>query len=175
MIRGYCCLFVLTVCLVSPTQAGANGGTIQVASPPAGPYLLTVFTSPNPIRVGKVDISILVQQADGSIVENARVLVAARPVGREGKESVFEATHDLATNKLYYAAHIELPEEGRWQISTRVDGDRGEGSVEFQVEASRASLLDTPLALMALMAAPILLAAGGWALVNRRAAQRGPN
>jgi len=138
MTKAWPCLLAIAILLLSPLLAEANGGTIQVASHPTGPYLLTVFTSPNPIRVGTVDVSVLMQEAGGETVENALVRVTARPVDREGEETIYEATHDMATNKLYYAAHAELPEAGQWLISVHVAGDRGEGAVEFQVEATQA-------------------------------------
>ncbi|HEX9015295.1 MAG TPA: hypothetical protein VF960_04750, partial [Chloroflexota bacterium] len=58
--------------------ASANGGTVQISSVPSGPYQLSAFTSPNPIRVGIVDVSVLVQPAGSTdVVPEATVRVSA--------------------------------------------------------------------------------------------------
>ena len=163
-------LLLLLAFLLLPCTTLANGGTIQLASEPVGEYLLTVFTSPNPIRVGVADVSILVQGPGEEVVGEVRVWVRATPIGREGEEIGYEATHELATNKLYYAAHVDFPAEGRWLIRVDVEGEKGEGTVDFQVEVFQASLLDTPLALVALFALPLLMAGVLWTLAKRRAA-----
>lgn len=147
----------LLVALASGGRALANGGMIQVAGKPIGPYLVTVFTSPSPLRVGVVDVSALVQRAGSQEpVLDARVTVTTEPVGHAGPGGSFEATHEQATNKLYYAANVDLPAEGRWRIALQVSGPEGEGTVAFEVEASRESLLDRPLLLMALMVLPLI-------------------
>ncbi len=149
-------LFVVQAILAP--LALANGGTIQVASRPAGPYTVTVFTSPSPIRVGTVDVSVLVQHSGiEKLVQDARVTVTIEPVGRSGTRRTLEATHEQATNKLYYAANIDLPAEGWWWIGVDVAGAEGEGSVSFQVEAVGANLLEDPPVLILVMAVPLLL------------------
>ncbi len=169
-------LAVLFALLLSTAAARANGGTIQMASQPAGPYQLTVLTSPSPIRVGVVDVSVLVQKAGSDdLVQDATVLVAADPIGHEGRGGTFQATHELATNKLFYAANVDLPTEGYWQIGVRVMREGAEGSVSFQVEASPASLLDNPLLLVALLATPLLLASAWWILARRKTIRSHPS
>lgn len=169
-------LAVLFALLLSTAAAQANGGTIQMASQPAGPYQLTVVTSPSPIRVGVVDVSVLVQKAGSDdLVQDATVLVAADPIGHEGRTGTFQATHELATNKLFYAANVDLPTEGYWRIGVRVMREGAEGSVSFQVEASPASLLDNPLLLVALLATPLLLASAWWILARRKTIRSHPS
>ncbi len=152
-----------------PPRALANGGTIQLSSRQAGPYLLTVFTSPSPIRVGIVDVSALVQRpGSNEAVLDAHVMVSAEPVGHQGPGGNFSATHDQATNKLYYAANVDLPTEGRWRIEVQLFGPDGDGSADFEVEATRESLLDRPLLLVGLMVVP-LIGILWWLTRSRRA------
>jgi hypothetical protein len=150
-------LLVLVLALL-PAISFANGGTIQVSNQRTGPYVITVFTDPTPIRVGVVDVSVLLQREVGSeVVRDARVTVVAEPVGHHGRGGSYEATHERATNRLYYAADVQLPEEGRWKLTVQVAGEMGEGEVTFEVEASHGTLLDTPLLLALLAAPPALL------------------
>jgi hypothetical protein len=165
---------LLTLVLaLTPALALANGGTIQVSNQRAGPYVITVFTEPTPIRVGVVDVSVLLQREVGSeVVRGAQVTVVAEPVGHQAAGGSYEATHERATNRLYYAADVSLPEEGQWRLTVRVAGELGEGEVSFEVEASHGSLLDTPL-LLALLAAPPGLLLLWWFFRSNAKSSRG--
>jgi hypothetical protein len=146
----------------------ANGGKIQVAGQRAGPYEVTVFTDPTPIRVGVVDVSVAVQKAGtDDVVRGAQVAVTAAPIGHAGGGGTFAATHELATNKLFYAADVHLPAAGRWRIEVAVAGELGEGKVAFEVTAEEASLFEDPVAL-ALLALPPLALAAWWFSRSRR-------
>jgi hypothetical protein len=124
----------------------ANGGTLQLSREPAGPYVVTVFTDPSPLRVGEADVSVLVERAGSDdLVQDARVSVTTEPVGQVGRGGTFDATHEQATNKLFYAAKFELPTEGTWRIVVGVSGDAGEGSVAFDARVEPMGLLDRPL------------------------------
>jgi hypothetical protein len=156
-VREAIAILALVLALV-PGLALANGGTIQVSNQPIGPYVITVFTDPTPIRVGVVDVSVLLQRGVGEeVVRGAQVTVVAEPVGHQAAGGSYEATHERATNRLYYAADVELPGEGRWRLTVQVAGEMGDGEVSFEVEASQGSLLDTPLLLALIAAPPVLL------------------
>lgn len=138
--------------------AAANGGTLLVAQAPAGPYAVSVFTSPSPLRTGKVDVSVLVQRADADeLVQDARVLVTAEELEHFGAAVEAPATQAQATNKLYYAAELDLPREGRWRFRVQVAGAAGEGMTGFEADVAPATLLDRPLLLLALALLPVLL------------------
>lgn len=120
----------------STAVARADGGVPRL-SEQAGGYRVTVFTSPTPFRVGPVDVSVLVQDADsGELVPNARVTVGATPRGRPGTGLSHPATTAAATNKLYRAAVFELPEAGWWDLEVTVEGGRGSARARFAVEAA---------------------------------------
>lgn len=156
-------LWLLLVALafaLCAAPALGNGGTVQVAGEPAGPYEVSVSTSPSPLVVGPIDVSVLVQQAGTrDYVHDARVVVTAEPLGSSGRGVTSEATHEQATNKLFYAAKFELPTEGRWRIRVDVRGAAGAGLVHFEVDVTKPTLLDRPLlaaALITLLAVPLL-------------------
>lgn len=159
--RATCLILVILLAAVAvPARlVGANGGTIQLSNSPAGPYSVTVYTSPTPIRTGTVDISVMVQEAGSSgVVNDARVVVEARPVGRDGGAAGYPATHEQATNKLFYAANVALPTDGRWRIGVHVAGDAGEGDVAFEIDVTSPSLLDSPPILLLVATLPAVLA-----------------
>lgn len=154
-------LLGISVALTFSRPANANGGTIQVSMERAGPYEVTVMTDPSPIRVGTVDVSVLVERADGNLVQDAKVMVTATPaVGPEGAAS-YEATHDRATNKLFYAADVPISRAGVWQIEVAISGALGEGAVGFAIEAAEPSISDR-LPLLVFVAILVGLVVAAW-------------
>ena len=98
-----------------------DGGTVQFRKQ-VGSLIITVFSTPVPLRVGKADLSVMVQNAsDQSTVLDATVQVQLQK-SEEGKivEIVAPATHARATNKLLYAAEVTVPSAGRWRMDARV-------------------------------------------------------
>ncbi|HEY8478182.1 MAG TPA: hypothetical protein VIN09_15075 [Chloroflexota bacterium] len=141
-------LLAALAALALPVLAWAHDGVsaLRVSRQQAGPYAITVFTGPDPLPTGEVDVSVLVEgQAEGDVVLDARVTVEATPLGHDGAGGIFEATHEEAANKLFYAAHLPLERAGRWRLDVRVEGARGQGSVSFEVETREAGLFDHPL------------------------------
>jgi hypothetical protein len=128
--------FVLQVAV--PAQwVLANGGTIQVSSAQAGPYQVTVLTSPSPMLAGPVDVTVAVSDprvtdpAKDNTVLDAQVAVIVQQVGGGSVPSTFPATHEQATNKLLYQANVSVPSGGQWQFSVQVAGPDGGGTVQF--------------------------------------------
>ncbi len=121
--------------LVLPAAARADGGRLQL-SRSAGPYRVTVFTSPTPPRVGPVDVSVMVQDAATErILAGAEVTIAA--TDQTSAQMVRgTATSAAATNKLLQAATLELPTTGRWRIDVRVDAAAGAGDVGFELNVA---------------------------------------
>lgn len=144
----------------------ANGGTVRISRAPVGPYFVTVYSSPTPLRTGEVDISVLVQDSADSVVEDAPIEVEAHPVGAVGMSADpirRGATRQQATNKLFRAAKFDVEVEGEWEFRIHVGGDEG-GTVAFRATLTEPSLLDRPYLLGALILIPLLLV--GW-LVGR--------
>jgi hypothetical protein len=115
----------------------ADGGTVRLVKK-VGNYRISVFTSPIPVRVGPVDVSVLVQNAaTGGLVSEARISVRAWP--REQKEASIQrlATKEMATNKLFQAAVFELPEVGLWDVNVFIEGLSEPIEVQFEMEASQ--------------------------------------
>lgn len=101
----------------------------------AGPYKVTVFGEPVPIRAGAADISVMVQNSDSSTVLDAKVAIRLKiPSQEKIVELMAPATHDRATNKLLYAAHVTIPSRGLWDVAIDVTGANGAtGSAAGQI------------------------------------------
>jgi hypothetical protein len=110
--------------LATPTPA--DGGTLQLVQT-AGPFVVTVFTTPTPLRAGPVDISVMVQnQLDQKPVLDGQVLVELQ--GEGGLVLKAQAVRGQAQNNLLYASLIKIPEPGRWALSVTIS--RGQDSAK---------------------------------------------
>lgn len=131
-----------------PRPVFANGGVTQLQRQPAGPYLVTVTTSPTPLRAGLADVSVQIERSDTQdLVLDAQVTVAAAPTLGNTSAAFFPATHDQAINKLLYSANAELTEPGRWQFVVQVTGALGDGTAAFQADVAEPSIFDQPSAI----------------------------
>ncbi|MBX6754346.1 MAG: hypothetical protein IRY86_08950 [Thermorudis peleae] len=140
--RGWWLLVLLVLGLVQSlgmaSFASANGGQVRVAGEHVGPFIVTVYTSPIPLQTGTADVSVLVQRPDTQdVVNDATVTVTMTPVGDESAAKTFPATHDQATNKLYYAANIPVDRAGRYHFTVTVQGADGSGTVSFDADVVR--------------------------------------
>src|SRR5438093_8060918 len=119
-----------------PAVAAADGGTIRL-SEQKGNYRITVFTSPTLLRAGPLDISVLVQDAATSeLAPEVQVSIKAVWHGSPGVALHHPATKEAATNKLYYAALLDLPEPGWYSVEVSIDGPLGEAQVRCELEAA---------------------------------------
>jgi hypothetical protein len=130
-IRAVGALLACALAVASGTwRAYADGGTIRVVAP-VGAYVVTVFSAPEPLRVGAADVSVLVQdRASGSPLLDAQVTLEVLPPGGDATPRRLEATHAAATNKLLHAARVDIDRPGTWTV--RVSVYRGSDAVEVQ-------------------------------------------
>ena len=130
-------LLVLTHSHNAPVQAHTEG-QMQLAAAPAGPYKITVWTSPDPARVGEVHVAVAVTLADdASPVLDAEVSVLLNPLG-DGSPISAPATTDKSENKFLYEAIVIVEEGGTYETIISIvgsDGARGEASFELEIES----------------------------------------
>jgi hypothetical protein len=113
----------------------ADGGKVVLIER-QGDYRISVFTSPDPLRAGPIDISVLLQDDDtGRPITNARVNVSLTPSGGHGRTIRAVATNEAATNKLLNAALVELPEPGLWDVEITCLAELGPAQVRFRTDA----------------------------------------
>jgi hypothetical protein len=149
--------------------AVADGGALRLAER-RGDRLIAVFTSPNPVRAGTVDVSVLVQEAaSGRPLTNLAIEVRADLPGNEQARDSASATSEAATNKLMQAARLELSDAGRWHVDVIVQGIGPGAPIDFEMEVAEA--LPPGLALSLWIAWPlaaVALFAAHQTLVYRR-------
>ncbi len=118
-------LFVLLLGCILRIPVHADGGTVQFRRR-SGPFIITLFSSPVPLRTGEADLSVLVEWADG----NRPVLDATvgLDLSQPGARLSMKATHAQAANKLLYAALPQLPKPGNWTAAVSVT--RGDSRAE---------------------------------------------
>jgi hypothetical protein len=128
------------LCVVAATFtvkfAGAHGGgTPRITRAPAGPYLVFVWTSPDPWRVGSTHTTIAVTKPlDGgqeTPVTGAKIDVAYTPVAAPDNAVHATAVEQEAGSVGFYEADGQLGSAGEWQVVVTVTGPEGSGSTEF--------------------------------------------
>lgn len=136
-----CLRLLIFASLIRAVPAYADGGTVQFQRK-TGTYVITVFSSSSPVRVGPEDMSVMIQNRDDPHpLLDGKVSISVNHRGDPGVPT--KATREQAQNKLVYAAIVHFPEAGHWEV--KVDVQKGTeafsvtGSVE--VEPSRARLL----------------------------------
>jgi hypothetical protein len=129
---------------MAPPAQAHGGGTPQLAIVEAGPYRVSTWTQPNPIRVGVLHVTVAVFEAPapgaragetGPLVLDAQVHVTLTPLGHAADTLTAQATRQNALNKFFYETDLELPSQGQWQAVIQVQGPAGGGSADFQIQA----------------------------------------
>jgi hypothetical protein len=147
-LRGVCALAVLATPLL------ADGGEV-LSRQEAGPFAITVFAAPVPLRAGPIDLTVLVQTRDSL----APVLDAEVSIRLDGaSEMLMAASRSQAQNKLLYAAAFQIPHPGEWKYTVSVQSIAGKAAISggFQAGppapplASYAFYLAIPLVLIAI-------------------------
>ena len=110
-------VLLATLLVVADPALYADGGTLQFQKQ-AGPFTVTLFSTPVPLRVGAADLSVLVQDSQNNALVNGSVTVHLSKL--DERDIVAQATTAQATNKLLYAAPVELPRAGKWDVRIHV-------------------------------------------------------
>jgi hypothetical protein len=154
------------------TGAHADGGTVQFKKS-AGPFSITVFTTPSPLRAGPVDIGLMIQSSDNQPLLDCVSEVQLR---KEGEASIrSEATHGSAQNKLFYAAQVRIPRSGVWDLEVTVS--RGDDSAKVSGAITLAASNPVLLVYWRSLAIPpiliLLFALNQWLKRRTTASQKG--
>ncbi len=160
-------LLVFVLSHNAPVRAHTEG-PMQLAAAPAGPYKITVWTSPDPARVGELHVAVAVTLADdASPVLDAEVSVLLNPLG-DGSPISALATTDNSVNKFLYEAIVVSKERGTYETIISIvgsDGARGEASFELEIES------DSNANWFLVISGIIILAALLYLVMKRRASE----
>jgi hypothetical protein len=139
LVRLVACVSTIWVLLAPVRPARGDGGIVR-ASRRSGPYVVTVFTTPTPLRVGRADVSLMVQTAETDrVVTDAETTIRLRKPGRGNPTACYPATRAQATNKLLAAAIVEFPSPGAWTVEADVKGALGSSHVQFTADVRAAA------------------------------------
>ena len=105
---------------------------------PSGPYLLSVWTDPDPLRADEahVVVAVLEPATREPIVTGVEVTVTMTPLAAGDGAAVSMTAGADETNRLFYAAEFnDHVAPGRWQVGVSVAGERGAGDeVTFEID-----------------------------------------
>jgi hypothetical protein len=136
MKRTFCCLALASLTMVALAHpAWADGGTLQLVEQ-HGEIQFAIFTAPNPLRAGPVDISLLAQDTHtGQTLAELPATVTLTPLDGQGAPIHSALTRANATNQLMQSALVELPMPGKWHVQLAADLQGATTTSDFTLDA----------------------------------------
>jgi len=117
---GLAAVTFILLLAVQPVRAHITG-TPHLVNAPAGEYLVTVWTAPDPVRVDDFHVIVgVTRPEDPSLVLGETVMVTAAPVDGRSPAVTAQATHEQSDNKFLYEAYLEVEEEGLYEVTVTV-------------------------------------------------------
>lgn len=139
-------------------SARGDGGAVQTRET-HGTVQVTVFTSPTPLRVGPIDVSVLVQDSStGAALTDVEIDIVVQPVDAPHRAQRRTASYERTVNKLLRAAEFELTVPGPTAIEVIVE-PAGRPSVHVGFQADVAPALPRWVAYWAWFTWPALVVA----------------
>lgn len=126
-LRSICALFALAIPLF------ADGGAV-LSRQDSGPFVITVFAAPVPLRAGPIDMTVMVQTRD-TLQPVLDADVSIRLDGASPIEAV--ASRSQAQNKLLYAVTFDLPRPGDWKYTVSVQNAAGQAATSGEFDAGQ--------------------------------------
>ena len=149
--------------------AHADGGRLQMRQA-AGPFVVSLFTTPESLAVGPADVSVLVEE-QGSVLLDADVVVTLTPEDASIAPVVAHLSHAHATNRLMEDAVVQLPRAGRWRAVVHVSEAGREASVATDLTVANHSARRGTIWLFAVL--PLCaIALFAWVQTEKRRARR---
>lgn len=143
------------VATVAVRDASGDGGLVRASGAQNG-LLVTLFTTPTPLRVGSADVSVLVQDAaTREALLDAQVSVRVSPQHEGALPVTALLDRATATNKLLQAASISLPVPGPYRVL--VEARRGFARALLAADVAVEPPLPPLLALWPYLALPPLV------------------
>jgi hypothetical protein len=127
---------LIAVCVVCfCAEARGDGGTLQM-SQRCGDLQVSVFTAPAMPRVGPLDVSVLVQDAETQTIrDDVTVQVRLEHADAAAIPLQETATTASATNRLFKAAQFDLTTAGAWHVIVSMPEANSE-PLRFDLEIS---------------------------------------
>ena len=146
-------VLALLAVLACQSAAFADGGRVRFRER-AGPFVVTLFTTPDPLTKGPADFSVAVERSGAEgLLQDAQVDLVLIAVGGDGRRLVLHASHAAATSKWLQAVNFRIPRSGMWRVKVMVrrGQEAGECFGEVRVRTAESSdltwdVLPVPLA-----------------------------
>jgi hypothetical protein len=131
-------IILLFLLIASRPVEAHTEGKMQLSAEPAGPFKMTVFTSPDPAEVGEIHIAALIFTADdASPVLDANVTVELAPLDGNGSTHSVQASLGDAENKLLFEAVSDVSEPGTYLVTVTIEDPTGQqGAASFDLEVT---------------------------------------
>lgn len=165
-------LVALLLLVAGFSRASAHaGGEARLVSAEAGPFLISLWTLPNPMVAGEANFIAAVGQptaetgdTGGVVVLDADLQLTLTPPS--GPAFSLPVTHETATNKLFYESYMTLDEVGTWQASLQISRGAEQGTAAFEFTVAPAPFNANWMLIGGI--AIVVLALGWMALQTRR-------
>jgi hypothetical protein len=149
--------------------AHADGGRLQMRRA-AGPFVVSLFTTPESPAVGPADVSVLVEE-QGSVLLDADVVVTLTPEDASISPMIAHLSHAHATNQLMEDAVVQLPRAGRWRAVVHVSEAGREANAATDLTVANHSARRGTTGLFAVL--PLCaIALFAWVQTEKRRARR---
>ncbi len=129
-------LLTLAVALFFTIPAHGDGGRVQMHAS-AGPYMVTLFSTPDILVTGPADLSVGIEDtATGEFINDVDVeLTLSQLDTASANKIVAHTTHGSSARGILQAAQITFPQAGRWRITIDVNrkGKTGQCTTDLTV------------------------------------------
>ena len=106
----------------------------------AGPFVVSLFTTPESLAVGPADLSVMVEeQGDSSVLLDPDVVVTLTSEDASIAPVIAHLSHAHAANRLLQDAVVQLPRAGRWHAVIHVSDTGREASVATELTVANYS------------------------------------
>ena len=153
-------ILLLAFALMSGSVWAQEEPRLQLEDEPLGAYRLSVWTAPEPPRVGALHVTAALNQADsGDPATSPVITIYARAPYKDVIEAKMTPGQD-ATPALY-AATLDIPYTANWTIEVAVKDGDWEGRASFPLEIQPAPINKNLIRLGA-FATLVVLISGWW-------------
>jgi hypothetical protein len=165
------CLIVGLVLACAAAAAHADGGRLQIRQA-AGPFVVSLFTTPESLAVGPADLSVMVEeQGSGEVLLDADVVIVLTSEDARTAPVIAHLSHAHATNQLLQDAVVQLAHAGRWHAVLHIREAGREANVSTDLTVANYSARRGTVWLFAIL--PIcVVALFAWLQVAKQRARR---